>query len=572
MRNLLPPFLLIAMVPSGLLVWFGGRLLEQDRGLVLQQAGVRREQTADLIVSGMRVFPSGEDAVAVSFLPGRVAVTAGTALPYYPLPGELPEAPSHLFSAAEEMEFRRAEYSMAIAALRNLARSPDPAVRGGALIRIARNLRKAGDAEGALAAYAEGTALSGVSVDGVPVSLLALWARCGLLAEKNRTDELHRQAQSLRSDLERGQWPIDRSRYEFHMQETSQWLGLNTAQRPAPETLLLAAGVEWLWNQWQNLPLKARDFSGRREIQMQGRTLLVSWQGDSRRLAGLVAGPGFDSANTKAELERLDARRRLWLGGLGLLSALVLAGSFFIARAVTRELAVARLQSDFVSAVSHEFRTPVTSLRQLTEILADGRITDEQRRGAYYAAMARQTERLSRLVESLLDFGRLEAGASPYRLEALDACALVRSVVDQFEKEGGGRGDHIELEINGTATIAADGEALGNALWNLLDNAFKYSPECHTVWVETAREGRRLSIRVRDQGLGIPADEQKEIFRKFVRGARAKAENIKGTGIGLAMVSHIVKAHGGEVRLESQPGAGSTFTIILPLKELCPAS
>src|SRR6185369_10012775 len=132
-----------------------------------------------------------------------------------------------------------------------------------------------------------------------------------------------------------------------------------------------------------------------------------------------------------------------------LLAALVIAGSYVIARAVSRELAVARLQSDFVSAVSHEFRTPLTSMRQLTEILNDGRITAEDRRRTYYEALARQTERLHRLVESLLDFGRMEAGTSPYRLEPLDACAFVRSVVEEFEAEAAGRGYHVELEVNG---------------------------------------------------------------------------------------------------------------------------
>ena len=122
------------------------------------------------------------------------------------------------------------------------------------------------------------------------------------------------------------------------------------------------------------------------------------------------------------------------------------------------------------------------------------------------------------------------------------------------------------------ATIAGDREALTNALWNLLDNAIKYSLECRTVWVDLERQDHRLAIRVRDQGLGIPASEQKEVFRKFVRGAAAKAENIKGTGIGLAMVHHIVTAHGGELCLSSEPGAGSTFTVLLPVEETCRAS
>jgi signal transduction histidine kinase len=297
---------------------------------------------------------------------------------------------------------------------------------------------------------------------------------------------------------------------------------------------------------------------------------------ESRRAAGetgLPWGIAVESTGIEDELERIGSRRRLWLAGLALLAALVIGGSYLIARAVAREMAVARLQSDFVSAVSHEFRTPLTSLRQLTEVLNDGRITDESRRQTYYEALARQAERLHRLVESLLDFGRMEARTSPYRLEPLDACAFVRSVVEEFEAESAGRGYHVELDVNGArGVIAGDRAALGNALWNLLDNAVKYSLECRTVWVHVERKDRRLAIRVRDRGLGIPAGEQKEIFRKFVRGAAAKAENIKGTGIGLAMVQHTMKAHGGEVCLSSEPGAGSTFTLLLPIEETCRAS
>ncbi|MCP5110457.1 MAG: ATP-binding protein, partial [bacterium] len=114
--------------------------------------------------------------------------------------------------------------------------------------------------------------------------------------------------------------------------------------------------------------------------------------------------------------------------------------------------------------------------------------------------------------------------------------------------------------------LEADREALGRALWNLLDNAVKYSPDCKTVWVTADVADGWLIIRVRDRGAGIAADEQAVIFNKFVRGAATKAAAVKGTGLGLAMVDHIVKAHGGEVRLESETGKGSTFIVRLPVE------
>jgi signal transduction histidine kinase len=255
----------------------------------------------------------------------------------------------------------------------------------------------------------------------------------------------------------------------------------------------------------------------------------------------------------------------MWLAGLALLVVVIGAGAYFVTRVIGHELAVARLQSDFVAAVSHEFRTPLTSLRQLSEILIDQRMPDEDRRQAYFRAIARQTDRLNRLVESLLDLGRLEAGTSPYRLEPLDACALVRSVVDEFDRDAG---EHVRIDLDidvDAMEIRGDREALTNALWNLLDNAVKYSPACTTVWVTVSRDVGRLIVRVRDRGIGIPLAEQRAIFDKFVRGARATSEGFKGTGIGLSMVRHIVSAHGGAVEVESAPGQGSTFTMALPL-------
>ncbi|MBK5292528.1 MAG: hypothetical protein JJE04_12740 [Acidobacteriia bacterium] len=640
-RNLLGLFLLIALVPSTLLIAFGWRLLRQDGALALRQVQERREQAADLITSGLeqslaaseqslrdaaslQTLAKAEDAVTVIFTPGRIEALPPGRLLYYPVgaPGE--EAPAQLFAPGEDAEFRGRDAAKAAALFRHLAaRNSGPAVRAGALVRLARNLRKSGQFDAALGAYAQAAGIRGAAVSAVPADLLARWARCALLTQMNRDAELRQEASTLGFDLLHGRWQLDRATYEFHMQEVRRWLGGSPALAAPADAMALAAAVAWLWNKWQSMPAQERRSTGRQSTSSGGAPITVVWEGNSSRLAALVAGQAYverqwmgklapllkhqhvrvmlrdpaarfaggaqtrrpagetglpwtvavESTDTGSELARLAGRRTLWLTGLALLAALVIAGTYLIAHAVTRELAVARLQSDFVAAVSHEFRTPLTSLRQLTEILTDGRIASEDRRRTYYQALSRQTGRLHRLVESLLDFGRMEAGASPYRLEPLDASAFIRSVVDEFETEAAGRGYHVELHLNGAAaTIACDREALTSALWNLLDNAVKYSLECRTVWVDVKRSDQRLAIRVRDRGLGIPREEQKEIFRKFVRGASAKAENIKGTGIGLAMVHHIVKAHGGEVCLRSAPGAGSTFTVLLPVVEPCHAS
>jgi signal transduction histidine kinase len=244
----------------------------------------------------------------------------------------------------------------------------------------------------------------------------------------------------------------------------------------------------------------------------------------------------------------------------------VLGGAYAMHRGVSRELHVARLQSDFVAAVSHEFRSPLTSLRGIAELLANDRIGDESRKRQSYFFLERETSRLYRLVEDLLDFGRMESGRKQFRLEPHDAFGLARAAVMEFRDEAAQAGFDVEVQLEDRAvTVQADEEAIRRAIRNLLENAVKYSPGGHTVWVEGRVNHRRVAISVRDCGMGIAPREQREIFQKFVRGAAAKQAGIKGTGIGLSMVNQIVKACGGEIRLESSEGVGSTFTILIPL-------
>ena len=258
-------------------------------------------------------------------------------------------------------------------------------------------------------------------------------------------------------------------------------------------------------------------------------------------------------------------RRRLIVAGLGALALLVVAASYLIGRAVSRELAAARLQSDFVSAVSHEFRTPLTSLAQFTEILTEQEEAPVEKRRVFHEAQARATRRLTRLVESLLDFGRMEAGARPYRLEPLDAAELVGNVVRDFRQEVAGVDFTIEYSQSGRRRDGERGSR--GARPGALESAGQRrqvlgrQPRACT-W--KSRASGDVAIRVRDHGFGIDASEQKQIFRKFARGTAAREHGVKGTGIGLAMVKHIVDAHAGKVTVDSEPGRGSTFTIVLP--------
>jgi signal transduction histidine kinase len=201
-------------------------------------------------------------------------------------------------------------------------------------------------------------------------------------------------------------------------------------------------------------------------------------------------------------------------------------------------------------------------------MLVQGRLPSEEQRQRSYELLAGESGRLARLVEGLLDFGLMEAGQARYRLESVDGGELVRDTVEAFQRTVSAKSCQVELTLPAAdCRIRADRDALGRALWNLLDNAVKYSPENRTVSVEMTERGDRLAICVKDQGMGIPISEQKSIFNKFVRGENSREAGIKGTGLGLTMVKHIVAAHAGEIRLESAQGKGSRFTIVIPLEK-----
>ena len=260
------------------------------------------------------------------------------------------------------------------------------------------------------------------------------------------------------------------------------------------------------------------------------------------------------------------SRRRssLYFAMLPLMLALLASGGYLIARTVRREVEVARLKSDFVSTVSHEFRSPLTGIRQLAELLARGRVPNEGKRHQYYDLILRESERLGRLVESVLDFARMEDGRKQYRFEPLETVAWLNGVALEFESEASRSGYVLEASIpDELPRVSGDREALSTAVRNLLDNAVKYSPESKTVWLDAQAVDERVRIRVRDRGVGIAARQQPQVFEKFYRVDGELSKTVKGVGLGLSLVRHIVEAHHGTVSVESREGEGSTFSIEL---------
>jgi two-component system phosphate regulon sensor histidine kinase PhoR len=269
-----------------------------------------------------------------------------------------------------------------------------------------------------------------------------------------------------------------------------------------------------------------------------------------------------------APLSAGRARERVIGSAVAAAIGFIWAAVFFIGRAIQREAHVARLQSDFVAAVSHEFRTPVTAVRQISEMLDMRRLDDAGRVQQYYSVLVGQSMRLQRLVETLLTFGRMEAGVKRYQLVPTDIESVVRGAVADVVTLA--EHSRTTVEVAGEpepVIVDADEDALRMAVRNLLDNAIKYSPGRPVVWIRWRTEAERAAIEVEDHGLGIVPAEQRTIFRKFVRGDAAVAARVKGTGVGLAVVQHIVTAHRGALTVVSEPGRGSTFSILLPCRD-----
>jgi signal transduction histidine kinase len=260
----------------------------------------------------------------------------------------------------------------------------------------------------------------------------------------------------------------------------------------------------------------------------------------------------------------MNRTTNLYFAMLSMVVVLLAAGGYVIARTVRRELEVARMKSEFVSAVSHEFRSPLTGIRQLGEMLARDRVAGEDKRHQYYDLILHESERLTRLVENALDFARMEEGRKPWHFQALDTSAWLNGIADEFRWTAERQGYTLETSIpENLPPVHGDREALSTAVRNLLDNACKYSPQSKTVWMnaESLRGGVRVDVR--DRGMGISAQDRKQIFEKFYRG-REVAQRVKGAGLGLSLVQHIVAAHHGTIAVDSSEGEGSTFSIHLP--------
>ncbi len=249
-----------------------------------------------------------------------------------------------------------------------------------------------------------------------------------------------------------------------------------------------------------------------------------------------------------------------------LLAGVMGIGVFLVAGAAAREVRLAELKSNFVASVSHDLKTPLALIQLFAETLELGRVRSTDRAQEYYRIINGEAKKLTRLIENLLDFSRMEAGLRPYTLEPADIGALVQHVLGVMERQfTQGQFEVSATVAPGLPTIMADVVAVERAVENLLANAMKYSGDARRIDVTVTPAHGEVVVRVRDYGIGIARREQRKIFRKFYRVHHELGGGPQGTGLGLAIVDHTMRGHGGYVGVESEPGQGSTFTLHFPV-------
>jgi two-component system phosphate regulon sensor histidine kinase PhoR len=258
--------------------------------------------------------------------------------------------------------------------------------------------------------------------------------------------------------------------------------------------------------------------------------------------------------------QAVQRRRVLEMVLVGLSSLVVIFGLIVIVVAAAQERRLANLKSDFVANVSHELKTPLSLVRMFSELLQSGRVESEEKRRQYLQIIVGESDRLASLIENVLDFAKVERGRQAYHFAEGNLGEVVARAVDVCRVRAEREGTELELDIApGLPSVRLDERALEIAVINLIDNAMKYAPG-HVSVAVVATAGA-LEVRVTDRGPGIVPEDRKRIFERFVRGKPSEGKQVRGSGIGLALVKHIAEAHGGKAWVEPGVPKGSVFVL-----------
>jgi signal transduction histidine kinase len=365
-----------------------------------------------------------------------------------------------------------------------------------------------------------------------------------------------------------------------------EWLQREKIEDGKPFARWLTADAQSVWlesqgDQWLLLPegdlrvaaehaAAATLLPGSCEITIEwGQRDLRPSKNGAEILARKVSGP-LSIAAILVDPNALYRQQRwqtFWLAALLAVALLAVLGAFFVMqRTLASERQLNQQKSDFVASVSHELRAPVASMRLMLENLESGAVASETARHDYLHLLEGECRRLSTLIENVLDFARIEHNRKIYHMAETDVAALVKDATDLLQPRAAQRRQEIRGEVHPLDAVPCiDALAIQQALINLIDNASKFSPEATIITVIVApRDAQTWQLSVADQGPGVAECERDRIFDRFYRIGGELRRETQGSGIGLSIVKHTVMAHAGSIELDSQPGAGARFTLILP--------
>ena len=261
-----------------------------------------------------------------------------------------------------------------------------------------------------------------------------------------------------------------------------------------------------------------------------------------------------------------QAKTRTNLIFLGIVNVILIFGVLMLLRNINREIGLAKMKTDFVANVSHELRTPLALIRMYAETLEMNRVPSEDKKLHYYKTIMNECTRLTNLINNILDFSKIESGRKEYHLSSVNLRDLVYNALDTYRVHLAQKGFSLEENIQQQLPpVMLDQEAVTLAFVNLIDNAIKFSKNEKCIRVNLSKENEKLILSVKDCGIGIPESEQNKIFEKFYRVGDSLIHNTKGSGLGLSLVKHIMEYHRGEVKVSSQLGVGSTFSLVFPI-------
>jgi signal transduction histidine kinase len=555
------------LVPCGLLVIFGSIMIRQDRELTARHAeDQRRAAAVELRRLRLARLEQQKREAAEAFFGGRQPAVAFAAL----LSGSSVSAPwdalparSSALDPCERAEFAAGRLAEAVACYdRVSAASKDPRRPTESRLLLGRALASAGQARRALAVNREllDTPLSVVDDQGVP---FACYAADRLLRTPSAVPWVAARFQSSEPQ------PSDLSPAgTYLLKSVADRLGDEALQRRASAAIAFVTELEALRADLPGLlPALRRD------------TPEPVWLDHGPWQIGLARAPesgkelliGIASATLPSEPSSLPAptprsRTGIYIASLALVFLIAASGAWLLARDVRRDIEVAELRSQFVSSVSHELKTPLTAIRMFAETLRlrpSGGVAQEE----YLETIVQESERLSRLVDNVLDFSKIEQGRRVYHLRPTAVGGVLDAVARGVEYPLRQAGFRLRVTAaDPLPEVHGDPDALQQALLNLVGNAMKYSGDRKEIDLAASREDRAVVIAVRDYGIGIPAEYRQRIFERFFRVPSPENQRVPGAGLGLTLVAHIAKAHGGAVTVESEPGAGSLFSLRLPVE------